>query len=179
MNAFELLDLGLSLLLADDEIEDAYRRKAAAEHPDAGGDAAEFGKLREAKEILLSPSRRLAEWMKASDLEMDPRGEIEAGLVDLFQEVAVIGASAEEAVRTASSAQSALAKAMAEVKLMKAREKVKATQQRIGDEIHTRLPLFEKIQIAPDVTEAAKLVRDLRFLEKWQSGLRGLYGRLM
>ncbi|MFN5869898.1 MAG: J domain-containing protein, partial [Akkermansiaceae bacterium] len=85
MSAFETLGLGLKLRVSDDEIRDAFRVKAAVMHPDSGGDEREFAKLQGARDELLSPARRIKAWMTARGMEVDARGQIEGGLMDLFQ----------------------------------------------------------------------------------------------
>lgn len=177
MNAFDRLSLAVTLTVADDEIREAFRKRAAEVHPDSGGDESEFAALQGAQDILLSPARRLKEWMAARGLESEARGQIEGGLMDLFQKVAEVGSEAEAEIKRNAGAQSALAKAQVEVKLMTQREKVKALLAEIDGEIRSRTDGFEGIEKGE--ADPGKIVRDLIFLEKWRATLKGVYGRLM
>lgn len=177
MNAFAKLGLEVSLVIAAGEIRDAFRERAAAAHPDSGGEEAEFAALREAREILESPGKRLREWLRVNGMEADVRGTIAGDLVDFFQKVADAGAEAEAAIKSAGDAHSALAKGMAEVRLIAAREKVKSLLSGIEEGIAAHEGLFPGIEIGE--TDAATAMRDLAFLEKWRGAMRSLYGRLM
>jgi len=177
MNAFERLGLPVGLVVSDEGIREAFRKRASEVHPDSGGDEVEFAALQEAQEILLIPSRRIKAWMATKGLESEVRGQIEGGLMDLFQKVAEAGSESEAEIKLSAKAQSSLAKAMAEVKLMSRRESVKALLAEIESEIRGRVDRFDEIENGE--ADAGKMVRDLVFLEKWRGTLKGIYGRLM
>ncbi|WP_411825938.1 J domain-containing protein [Luteolibacter sp. AS25] len=177
MNAFESLGLPVGLVISDEEIREAFRKRAAVAHPDSGGDEVEFSTMQAAREVLLSPAGRVKEWLAAQGLEVDARGQIEAGLMDLFQKVAECGSAAEAAIKEGQVAQSALAKAMAEVKLMSQRERVEELIAQVEGEITSRVSAFPEVETGGK--DAAKVMRDLVFLEKWRGTLKGIYGRLM
>ena len=179
MNAFERLGLRAGLVVSEEEVRDAFRRKAGGAHPDSGGDEGEFAAMQAAQEVLLSPVRRLRAWLEIKGGEVDPRGQIDSGLMELFQEVAGVGTQGEAAVKANEKAQSALAKGMAEVSLMASREKVGALLAKIVGEIDGRVSRFPEIEEKGDASLGAKVMRDLVFLEKWRGTLRGLFGRLM
>lgn len=167
----------MRLEISAEEIREAFRARAADSHPDSGGDEAEFAALREAREILESPAKRLREWLRAKGMEADGRGTIAGELVDFFQRVAETGAEAAAAVKSAAEAQSALAKGMAEVRLMRGREKVKVLLAEIEAGIDERVGIFAAIEKGK--SDAATAMRDLVFLEKWRGAMRSLYGRLI
>jgi curved DNA-binding protein CbpA len=173
MNAFARLGLKLGLVVSDEEIRDAFRKKAALAHPDGGGEEAEFSALREARDVLESPAKRL----RANGIEADARGTITGEMADFFQRVAETGAEAETAIKAAAEAQSALAKGMAEVRLMGSREKVRNLLVEIEAGIAARVGIFPTIEKGQ--IEASTTMRDLVFLEKWKGSMRSLYGRLM
>lgn len=110
-------------------------------------------------------------------MEVDARGQIEGGLMDLFQKVSEVGATAELLIRENAGAKSALVKAMAEVKLMKQRELVKELLEKIAGEIQQRIDGFQRVEEGG--IDPATMMRDLIFLEKWRATLKGIYGRLM
>jgi curved DNA-binding protein CbpA len=177
MSSFERLGLPVRLVFSEDKIREAFRKMAGVMHPDSGGDEKGFSELQLAQEILLSPARRLKEWMKAKGIGADVRGQIGAGLMDLFQKVAEVGNAAEAAIKVGAGAQSSLAKAMAEVKLMGERERVKSLLSEIGEEIAEKVAQFSGIEAGE--VEPGKVMRDLVFLEKWRTSMKGLYGRLI
>jgi curved DNA-binding protein CbpA len=177
MNAFERLGLGVRLDLSEDEVREAFRKKAAEMHPDSGGVEKDFLELQIAQEVLSSPARRLKEWMAARSIEVDARGRIGAGLVDLFQKVAETGNAAEAAIKVGAGAQSSLARAVAEVKLMGERERVKALLAEIAGEIVERISAFPGIEAGE--VDPGEVMRDLVFLEKWRASMKSVYGRLM
>lgn len=179
MNAFERLGVEPELVISEERIREVFRKRAADRHPDSGGDEAGFSALQAAQEVLLSPAKRLKEWLGAKGFEVDSRGQIEAGLMDLFQKVAEVGAVAEAAVKAAGTAQSALAKGMAEVAAMSAREELSDLLAEIEGTIQARIGRFPEIEEVENAETAAKVMRDLVFLEKWRGTLKGLYGRLM
>lgn len=177
MNAFERLGLNVGLIVSEEEIRESFRVRAAAAHPDSGGDEAEFAELREAREVLESPAKRLREWLRVREFPVDERGTISVELMDFFQKVAKTGTSAEAAVKASEMAQSALAKGMAEVRLIAERESVKNLLVEIEAGICERVRLFPAIENGE--CDAAIATRDLVFFEKWKSTMRALYGRLM
>lgn len=179
MNAFERLGVEVGLLISEEEVREAFRKRAAEVHPDSGGDEVDFAAMQAAQEALLSPSRRLKEWLLARGEVVDSRGQIETGLMDLFQKVAEAGSGAESAIKGAEKAQSALAKGMAEIGLMAAREKVKDFLAEIETELQRRVSRFDRIEEEEDFRLASETMRDLIFLEKWKGTLRGVFGRLM
>jgi curved DNA-binding protein CbpA len=177
MSAFEKLGLEVRLTVSDEEIREAFRKHAALAHPDSGGDEVEFAALREARDVLESPAKRLREWLRAKGMEAAERGTIAGELADFFQRVADTGAEAEAAIKAAAGAQSALAKGMAEVRLMRGREKVKGLLAEIEAGIAQRVAIFSEIEQGG--CDAAAAMRDLVFLGKWRDAMRSLYGRLM
>lgn len=56
MNPYEVL--GVPTTASDDQLRSAYRKKARATHPDAGGDGDEFAKVSRAYAILRDPEMR-------------------------------------------------------------------------------------------------------------------------
>jgi curved DNA-binding protein CbpA len=177
VSAFDILGLRVGLVVSDEEIREAFRVRAAVMHPDSGGDEQEFAKLQGARDVLLSPARRLKEWMSARGMEADARGQIEGGLMDLFQKVSEVGAASELLIRENAGAISALVKAIAEVKLIKQREQVKELLENIAEEIQLRIERFQEVEEGR--MDSGTMMRDLIFLEKWRATLKGIYGRLM
>ncbi|MES2981619.1 MAG: J domain-containing protein [Verrucomicrobiota bacterium] len=177
MSAFEILGLRVGLVISDEEIREAFRVRAAVLHPDSGGDEQEFAKLQAARDVLLSPAKRIKAWLSARGMEADARGQIEGGLMDLFQKVSEVGAASEILIRENADAKSALVKAIAEVKLIKQRESVQELLEIVAEELKQRIDRFQ--QVEEGGIDPATMMRDLIFLEKWRATLKGIYGRLM
>ena len=177
MNAFESLGLPVALVVSADEIRGAFRERASDLHPDAGGNEKDFSELQMAQEILLSPAKRLKEWISVKDLNTDTRGQIGGDLMELFEKVSATGSESETIIKQNAQAQSALVKAVTEVKLISQREKVKDLLSEIEQGIQGREDDFSKIQEGEQ--DAGKAMRDLIFLEKWRGTLKGLYARLI
>lgn len=176
-NAFEMLGLPVCLGFEEDEIRAAFRKNAGDSHPDSGGDPEEFARLQSAEKTLLSPVGRLREWLKVHGVDSTARGTISSSVMDRFQRVAEVGNAAEAAIAKGDAATTALTRALAEVELMKQRDEVKEMLAEIGEEIQLRVKSFG--QLEEDFEEAAVLLRELTFLEKWQVTLKALYGRLL
>ena len=164
-------------MVSDEEIREAFRQRAAVLHPDSGGDEKEFAKLQGAQEMLMSPARRLKEWMLAKGMEVDARGQISSRLMDLFQRVSEVGAAAEALIKENANAGSALVKAMVEVRMMKQRDQVSELLENVGGEIADRVASFPKVELGE--LDPAVIMRDLVFLEKWRATLRGIFSRLI
>lgn len=177
MNAFEKLGLEPTLLLSDESLREAFRNKAAVLHPDSGGDEADFAAIREAQEWLASPAKRLRAWLQIRGTKITERGTISNELINWFQKIAENGSAAETSIKKAAAAQSALTKGMAELELMKHRETTKTLLSNVEREISIRVDQFALIE--QDELNPSALMRDLIFLEKWRSSIRGLYGRLI
>ncbi len=177
MSAFEVLGLRVGLVISDEEVREAFRGRGAVLHPDAGGDEVDFAGAQAAQEILLSPGKRLGEWMRVKGIEVEKRGEIGGDLMELFGRVAEVSREAEGLIREMEGAKTVLAKAVLEVKMMGVRERLKEVLEVIGGEIGKRVDCFGGIETG-DV-DAGVVMRDLIFLEKWRGAMRNLFGRLI
>ncbi|MBK1883281.1 DnaJ domain-containing protein [Luteolibacter pohnpeiensis] len=181
MNAFEVLGLPDRLLIADEELREAFRQAGKKLHPDAGGSETEFASAKEAKAILESPSRRLRHWLELRGCQVESRGIIGASLMDLFGEIGKISQQAEAVIHQREQARSALMRAMLESKTQECREQVEAGIATVERAIQECLKGFERLESGEtlDQDHASQLVRDLAFLEKWKLGLRSCYSRLV
>lgn len=179
MNAFEALGLPQRLTITPEELDNAWRAAGKDHHPDAGGDERKFTALREAKATLASPASRLAHWLDLHGQTPDPRGTIDAGIMDLFAPVGHVVQQADALARRRAAATTALGQAMLEGETLRMRDDVEAMVTRIDHAITTQcapFPLWESGESAPDVQAAA--LRNLRFLEKWKRALMAAYAGL-
>ena len=181
IDAFQILGLDPRLVLADEAVRDAYREAGKRLHPDAGGGEGEFAGLREAYAVVASPSARLRLWLELRGTPGDVRGTIDNALMDLFSEVGSVTQQAESVIRRREEAKSALVRAMLEGETQISREAVERTISKVDAMITKeclRFPDFETAE-SPDVEAASKTARSLTFLEKWRTGLRACYSRLV
>lgn len=180
-SAFDTLGIPQALAIDEAGLAAAFREAGAKVHPDAGGAEEDFAELRRAMEVLSSPSKRLRHWLELRGIEVDPRGTVDDGLMDLFSEVGTVTGQAEALVRKRAETRSTLALAMLESGTQVCRESVETASARVDRAIERETALFPAFEAAEDidVSEASRVVRNLAFLEKWKSSLRGLFGRLV
>jgi hypothetical protein len=182
MNAYALLGIEPRLSLSDEVLADAFREAGKSAHPDAGGGDGRFSALHEARAILASPSRRLCHWMELRGVVLEPRGAIDDRLMDLFALAGEAGRQAEALARKRDEARSALARAMLEGATQQCREVVEEALAKVNDAIAAECADFPGLEaVAADVVadRAARIARNLAFLEKWRAGLRAAFGRLV
>ncbi len=180
-DAFRILGMEPKLVLADDALRDAFREAAKRAHPDAGGGDGEFAALREAFAVVSSPSRRLRHWLELRGMPGEVRGSIDNLLMDLFAEIGAITQLAEAVIRQRDEAKSALVRAMLERETQVCREAVQRAIFQVEMAITRECAIFAVLEKSADldVAAAAKIARNLAFLEKWRAGLRACFGRLV
>lgn len=180
-NAFEILGIKPGLTFSDDELRSAFREAGRIAHPDAGGDEAEFARLREALETITSPSRRLKHWLELRGTPADPRGAVAPSLMDLFAVIGETSQQAESVIRRRGETKSALALALLERDTQLCREAVEKAIQQVESAIEAECAAFPAIENAgvTDVESASMTARNLAFLEKWRAALRSLFARLV
>ena len=181
INAFEILGIERTLTLSDDTLRAAFRGAGKSAHPDAGGGDAEFARLREAFEILGSPSKRLKHWLELRCFTVETRGVVDTALMDLFGRVGEITQRAEALIRKRGESKSALGLAMLEGETQVCRESVEKALRLVEEAMETACSVFPDIEAAEtlDLDAATKTVRNLAFLEKWRAGLRSVRSRLI
>ena len=181
IDAYQTLGLERRLVLSDETLREAFREAGKHTHPDAGGMDGEFAALREAVDTLSSPSRRLRHWLELRGVAVEIRGSIETSLMDLFAEVGAITQLAEGVIRKREEAKSALVRAMLEAETQLGREAVERAIAQVDRRIAGECAVFTDFEAAaePDLTVASMAVRNLAFLEKWRTGLRRAFSRLV
>lgn len=137
--------------------------------------------MREAHALVSSPSRRLKLWLELRGTPGDPRGSIDAPLMEVFSEVGAVTQQAETVIRKRDEAKSALVRAMLEGETQLSRESVERAIARVEEMITSECAVFPDLERSanPDVESASKVARNLAFLEKWRAGLRSCYSRLV
>jgi curved DNA-binding protein CbpA len=180
-DAFQILGMEPKLVLSDDAVREAFREAGKRAHPDAGGGDGEFAALREAFAVVSSPSRRLRHWLELRGTPGEVRGSIDNSLMDLFSEVGSVTQQAESVIRKRDEAKSALVRAMLEGETQVCREAVERAISQVETTISRECAMFPELENSVDleVEAAAKIARNLAFLEKWRAGLRACFGRLV
>lgn len=180
-DAFQILGIEPTLVLAEETVRDAFREAGKRAHPDAGGGEGEFAALREALAVVSSPSRRLRHWLELRGTPGEIRGSIDTSLMDLFAEVGAVTQQAEGVIRKREEAKSVLVRAMLEGETQQCREAVERAISRVESRIADECSGFAEMEKAPepDVAAASQSARNLAFLEKWRAGLRACFSRLV
>lgn len=180
-NAFEILGIPPRLEIDGETLNTAFREAGKLVHPDAGGGDDEFARLREAFDIVSSPSRRLKEWLELRGTPADPRGTVDPGLMDLFCEIGATTQQAEALIHRRFGTKSALGLAMLERETQACRESVERGIRLVDAAIERECSAFPGYECSavPDVEAASRCARNLAFLEKWRAGLRGVFSRLI
>ena len=181
MDAFNMLGLAPRLVISEEELRAAFREAGKTAHPDAGGGDEDFSRLCQAMDALTSPSRRLRHWLELRGMEVDPRGVVDAALMDLFGKVGEATQRAEALIRKREETKSALGLAMLERETHLCREAVERAIGWVEAAILTECGTFAGIEDSEslDLNAVSKSVRNLTFLEKWKAGLRSVFSRLV
>ena len=181
IDAFKILGLPRGLVLTDDTLRDAFREAGKLAHPDAGGGDEEFAKLREAFEIISSPSKRLKHWMELRSTPVEARGTVDPQLMDLFSQVGEATQRAQALIRKREETKSALGLALLERETHICREAVERAIALVENAIAAECAVFPDISESnsPDPESVSKTARNLAFLEKWRASLRSFFPRLV
>ncbi len=180
-NAFEILGISPGLVFSEDALRESFREAGKQVHPDAGGKAGEFAALREAFAMVFSPSRRLKHWLELRGTPVKLRGSIDHSLMELFSAVGAFTQRAETVIRKREEAKSSLVRAMLEGETQVCRESVEQAISRVEKRIARECSVFPELEVAGvvDIEHASEVARNLAFLEKWRTGLRDCFSRLV
>ena len=180
-DAFQLLDLEKRLGISTEVLREAFREAGKQLHPDAGGGEGDFANLQRAHDTLASPSRRLSHWLELHGIKIDARGAVDDSLMDLFADVGATMQKCEGLIRKRDEAKSALGRALLEDETQRCREELEATIARVSDRIDGECVGFSRYEAGNslDAADAARRVRNLAFLEKWQASLRAMFARML
>lgn len=121
-------------------------------------------------------------WAGLRGCAVEPRGEISPGMMEIFSGVGALMQSAEAVIRKREGAKTALGLAMLEGEILSVRGKMEKAIGGIDLAIAEECAVFpewEGMAELPAADDLGKTLRNLMFLEKWRSGLRAGYARLV
>ena len=176
-----MLGLEKRLGISAEELREAFREAGKRLHPDAGGGEGDFADLQRAHDILASPSRRLSHWLELRGTKIDQRGAVDDSLMDLFAGVGATMQKCDALIRKRDEAKSALGRALLEDETQRCREELERMIARVNDRIESECAAFSQYEnaVSLDEKDAARSVRNLAFLEKWQASLRAIFPRML
>lgn len=164
-------------MLLDDETRGlAFREAGKRRHPDAGGSAEDFERLKEAERVLADPGRRLRHWLELEGVPGEWRGAVSAGLMDVFADLGALLQRADGLLRERGKASSALAKAMLEGRVQAMREEMEGMQERLEGMVAERVAAFPQVERGE--RDGWELARELGFLGKWRGEVRERFAGL-
>jgi curved DNA-binding protein CbpA len=180
MSAFDVLRISPGLIFSEEDLRSAFRAAGKELHPDAGGGDGDFASLKESLAIISSPSRRLAHWLSLEGIEVEARGLILPGLMDVFGKIGALSQVADSLIRRREAARSSLGKAMLEPEIQDCLHRIEEMIAEVDDILASECAVFSQwMNMPPSADEGSIKVRNLAFLEKWKASLKGLYSRML
>ncbi|MDA9337504.1 hypothetical protein N9Q98_00200 [bacterium] len=177
MASFLKLGLPRVLELNVDVLEGNFREKGKVAHPDAGGAADEFEKLRAAYEELKSPARRIRSVLGPEE----DRGVVPSEVMNLFGPVAEAIQAVDDFLRERASARSALGRAVLDVRIPELKqglERLTGQLLTLEEGLIGRFSNFDSRGWENCSSEMGEVARGLVFIENWLGQLRGAMGKL-
>ena len=176
-------ELGLTqeLAVSPDDIDSAYREASRCRHPDFGGNDEDYELVRQAADLLKSPSRRLRWALDSVGVEWDERGSVPTSVMDLFSPIAGVLQKVDGFVVEREKAKSALGKAVLDVGVPALKKELEKMLEKLeGEEVFLvgKFGEFDRIGWSQSVEEMAEASRGLAFVEKWQGQVRAGMGKL-
>lgn len=175
-DAFAELSLPRAPLIDEAALAQRFDELSRARHPDAGGDAAAFARLTEARALLASPARRWRHWLALEFPGTPLEGPLPPAVMDLFARLSPALQEAQAVLARRRHAATPLAQALLAPGLLRAREVLEDHAARLA----ARLAALEAQarQAPPEPAVWAALAREAGFLEKWQAQTREALARL-
>lgn len=179
--SWDQLALPLRLDIAKEEIEGAFRERSAAAHPDGGGSAGEFEKIREARNALLEPASRLTQWLECHHIEPTHSGIISNEIGKMFERVGTVTQAVDAWSGKGTKITSGLGKALWQKEGLQWKEQVEVLLNEVSDWQASLVESFPELQRAAEENTFEKAIatrNELGFLRKWQSELQSRFGKI-
>jgi hypothetical protein len=181
MNSFERLGLPATLVLDESELARQISEFSRRNHPDAGGQEAEFEAIRKAGAVLSVPALRIREALVMAGGADADRGAVPSAIMDLFSPVAGVLEDVSGFASERAKALSGLGRAVIDARLPALKTRLEETVARVSeleDELVSRFAMFDRQGWENCLEEMAEVARGLAFLRKWQAQLREASGTL-
>lgn len=181
MDAFSQLGLPVRLGLESSAIEDAWRTAAKAAHPDSASATdptnpdsqatPDLAALHQARETLLDPGRRLAEWLRILSPQASAPAAISSEFMEVFSRLGTLLARTDALLGQHDKAGSHIARAVLARPLVEAQLSLQSLLREVQDLRQARLarfPEWDNIANTGPFDEAYTALQDLQFLRKWE-----------
>ena len=178
MNAWQVLNLPICLVLEPEEVDRQFREASEGVHPDAGGEKGRFEELREARDLLRDDFRRLEAWLKVKGVEVEHSGEVSSKVGEMFMRVDEVNRGVDAWLLEGSGKSTGLGKALWQKEGFAWKIRVEELLQEVADWQDRVVAGFADIQQSVNIDKALKLRSEMGFLRKWKAGLQGRFGRL-
>ena len=181
MDAFSRLGLPRKLVIDVGKLDEVVREMSRSVHPDAGGDAREFEEVRQAGEVLKSPSGRVRLALELAGGEWVPRGSVDDRVMDFFAPVAGVLEKVDEFVSARATSRSVLGRAILDGRVPSLKSEIDLLIRGLGElegELVGRFEKFDESGWEVCLSSMAETARALSFVTKWQAQLRAATGNL-
>ncbi|MFP6866509.1 MAG: hypothetical protein VCA35_11250 [Roseibacillus sp.] len=178
---FEAMGLERRLGWTQEDLRVRYDSQCQEMHPDSGGEAGDFQRLRQAYAELQSPGRRLRHWLELGGEPLEKGGMLPELVTEHFGELGPLLQQAADLAHRHAAAQSSLVRSMAEREGMGLLPKLELARERIEariDELEQRFTDFDARGVTTCGGEAKEVARSLLFLEKWEREVREAWGKM-
>lgn len=175
------LALPARLQLSSSEIEEAFRKQSSEAHPDGGGAAGDFEKIREARNALLDPASRLTNWLQLHGIEPTHSGAISDEVAIMFTRVGEVTSGVDRWSEKCTTMTSGLGKALSQKEGFQWKEQVEALQEEVSvwqRKLEDRFPELALGAESNDFRQAVAIRNELGFLRKWQRELQVRFGKI-
>jgi len=179
-DAFALLDLPRSLWFEPGLVEQRFRERAAALHPDRAGTGSTpaFAALQNAAAVLSDPVRRIRHLLELQGHPARTSPAVPPDLQDIGFEAAGALQAAAGRIRELAEANSPLARALLASAILEAREPCESLLDRITQARARAEAQARTTDPAADPESLGRLADRLQYLARWEVQLREALLRL-
>lgn len=166
MNAFKVLSLPISLTLSEEEIKKAFSSSPQGE--------SELS----ARNLLIEPSSRLGEWMKAREMSQKKHATLPPNLITLFSKTAEVIGKVKELSEKHKKASSTLTRTLLNKELFEKKiplEEISCEIDSMEKECAIKFPEIEKSENEELTNET---LQTLKFLRKWRAEVNEAFALL-
>lgn len=166
MNTFDVLSLPVSLTFSEEDIKDAFTCSPQGE--------TELS----ARNLLIEPSSRLAEWMKIKGIPQNKHATLPNDLINLFSKTAKVIGTVKELTEKHKRASSLLTRTLLNKELFEKRSALEEISREIQSMEKGCLTKFSEIEKVPNEELVNETLQTLKFLRKWSAQVNEAFGLL-